>query len=200
MAVEKTTLQGTKVRLEPLAEHHLQGLADAIEDGALWKLPVTNVPHPKELRKFIDEAQLQYLAGKELAFVTIDEATGIVVGSTRFRNIQADHKRLEIGFTFIACSWQRTHVNTEAKLLMLQHAFERLGFNRVELLTDFLNVKSRAAIARIGAKEEGILRSHMVMRDGRIRDSVLFSVVAAEWSSIKAALAARLDTPGPSAV
>jgi RimJ/RimL family protein N-acetyltransferase len=148
------------------------------------------VPHPRDLPQFLSFAESQYYAGKELAFATIDQASGTVVGSTRYRCIEAAHKRLEIGFTFIAKSWQRSHINTEAKYLMLRHAFEQWEFNRVELLTDFLNIKSRTAIARLGAKEEGILRSHMVMRDGRVRDSVLFSVIAAEWPEVKAKLEA----------
>jgi RimJ/RimL family protein N-acetyltransferase len=190
MNIEKTILQGSKVRLEPLTQEHLPNLAAAIEDGALWQLPVTVVPHPRDLTQFFDFAEAQYLAGKELAFATIDQATNTIVGSTRYRCIEAAHKRLEIGFTFIAESWQRSHINTEAKYLMLRHAFEPCGFNRVELLTDVLNSKSRAAIARLGAKEEGILRSHMIMRDGRIRDSVLFSVVAADWPEGKTKLEA----------
>jgi RimJ/RimL family protein N-acetyltransferase len=128
----------------------------------------------------------------ELAFATIDKASGRIAGSTRFRNIELPHRRVEIGFTFLARSFQRTHVNTEAKLLMLRHAFEVWGVNRVELLTDFLNDKSRAAIARIGAKQEGILRSHMVMRDGRIRDSVIFGITAGEWPEVRASLAQKL--------
>lgn len=185
MRIEKTVLQGTRVRLEPLTPDHLPGLARAIEDGALWQLPVTAVPHPRDLPQFYDFAESQFRAGRELAFATIDEASNTVVGSTRYRNIEPAHKRLEIGFTFIAQSWQRSYINSEAKYLMLQHAFEHLGCNRVELLTDFLNEKSRAAITRLGARQEGVLRSHMVMRDGRFRDSVLFSLIADEWPRIR---------------
>lgn len=192
MHIEKTPLHGNGVRLEPLSEQHLSGLAEAIRDGDLWLLPVTIVPHPNDLPAFLENAETQFRNGKELAFATIDESSGKVVGSTRFRNIEAAHKRVEIGFTFIAQSWQRSHINTEAKYLMLRHAFEHWQCNRVELLTDFLNHKSRAAIARIGAREEGILRSHMLMRDGRIRDSVIFSLVTAEWPQAKARLASWL--------
>lgn len=190
MAMEKAVLSGAHIRLEPLAPAHLPGLAAAIMDGALWELPVTFVPHPRDLPEFFAAAEAAFASGKELAFATIDARTGAVVGSTRFRCIDAGHKRAEIGFTFIARSWQRTHVNTEAKYLMLRHAFEHWQFNRVELLTDLLNTRSRQAIARIGAREEGILRHHMVMRDGRIRDSVLFSVTAAEWPEVKGKLEA----------
>lgn len=193
MKIESLTLLGRCVKLEPLAEHHLPGLADVINDGDLWQLPVTNVPHPKDLPQFLEAAQSAYGTQRELAFATIDLATGRVVGGTRFRNIEAAHKRLEIGFTFVAQSWQRSHINTEAKYLMLTHAFEQWGCNRVELLTDVLNAKSRNAIERIGARQEGILRSHMVMRDGRIRDSVIFSITSAEWPQVKQALQAKLD-------
>ena len=193
MHIEKTTLRGRSVRLEPLNQEHLPGLAEAIEDGALWQLPVTIVPHPEDLPQFLQNAEAQFHAGKELSFATIDEGSGKVVGSTRFRNIESAHKRVEIGFTFIAQSWQRSHINTEAKYLMFKHAFEHWQCNRVELLTDFLNLKSRAAIARIGAREEGILRSHMLMGDGRIRDSVIFSLVASEWPQAKARLASWLQ-------
>jgi RimJ/RimL family protein N-acetyltransferase len=192
MTIDKIELRGPRITLEPLGEAHLAGLANAIEDGALWEVPVTLVPHPRDLPEFLRDAETQFHAGRELAFATIDRASGTVVGSTRFRSMEARHLRVEIGFTFIARSWQRTYVNTEAKYLMLRHAFEQWRVNRVELLTDALNTKSRNAIARIGAREEGVLRSHMVMREGRVRDSVVFSVVAAEWPAVKQALEDRL--------
>lgn len=192
MKLEKITLEGKNVRLESLQSRHLDGLARAIEDGRLWELPVTVVPHPRDLGAFLDAAEHAFAAGTELAFATIDTASGTVAGSTRFRCIEASHRRAEIGFTFLGQSWQRSHINTEAKYLMLQHAFERWHLNRVELLTDVLNDKSRAAIARIGGKQEGVLRNHMVMRDGRLRDSVIFSITAAEWPAVKARLAAKV--------
>ena len=192
MKIEKTTLRGPRIALEPLSEGHLPGLGSAIEDGALWELPVTIVPHPRELPQFLREAEAQHAAHKELAFATVVLASGAVIGSTRFCYIEAAHKRLEIGVTFIAQSWQRTYANTEAKYLMLRHAFEQWRFNRVQLVADVLNTKSRKAIARIGSREEGVLRSHMVMRDGRIRDSVMFSIVAGEWPQVKQALEAKL--------
>jgi RimJ/RimL family protein N-acetyltransferase len=191
MKIEKIILEGENVRLEPLATHHLQGLAEAIDDGALWKIPVTVVPHPKGLGNFLVAAESAFLAQRELAFATIDKPSNRIAGSTRFRCIDIAHKRVEIGFTFLGRSWQRTHVNTEAKYLMLRHAFEVWQCNRVELLTDVLNTQSRDAIVRLGAKEEGIVRSHMVMRDGRIRDSVMFSIIKSEWSAVKAALEAK---------
>jgi RimJ/RimL family protein N-acetyltransferase len=191
--VRKVTLEGERVRLEPLMQSaHAKGLADAIEDGALWTLPVTVVPHPRDVGVFFEDAEAAFRAGRELAFATIDKSTGRIAGSTRFRCIEMRHRRAEIGFTFLAQSWQRTHINTHAKYLMLEHAFEEWGLNRVELLTDVLNMTSRNAIARIGATEEGVLRSHMVMRDGRIRDSVIFSITRSEWPSVKNRLAERL--------
>jgi len=190
--VEKVTLQGRRVRLEPLSTWHLPGLKEAIEDGHLWDIPVTFVPPPEGLDKFFEDAECAFDAGRELTFATLDAGSGRVVGSTRFRCIEAGHRRAEIGFTFLAASSQRTHVNTEAKYLMLCHALEVWGCNRIELLTDERNIKSRAAIQRIGAREEGILRSHMVMRDGFIRNSVMYSVVAAQWPEVKAGLQAKM--------
>jgi RimJ/RimL family protein N-acetyltransferase len=188
MKIEKVALEGGMVRLEPLVLHHALGLVKAISDGELWKIPVTVVPHPDDLDTFFDAAESAFLAQRELAFAIVDKTKNAIAGSTRFRCFELTHKRVEIGFTFLGKSWQRTHVNTEAKYLMLKHAFEDLQLNRVELLTDVLNTKSRNAIVRIGAKEEGIVRSHMIMRDGRIRDSVLFSIVRSEWPSIKQTL------------
>ena len=192
MELEKVVLTGAHVRLVPLAPEHEAGLAEAIRDGELWKIPVTFVPPPEQLPAFFSAAEAAFQAGQELAFATIDTAQERIVGSTRFRCRDTVHRRVEIGFTFIAASFQRSHINTEAKFLMLEHAFERWGMNRVELLTDLLNEKSRAAIARIGARQEGILRSHMVMRDGRVRDSVIFSIVRSEWPEVRAALQAKL--------
>ncbi|MEY4513957.1 MAG: hypothetical protein RLZZ450_6079 [Pseudomonadota bacterium] len=191
MTIEKVVLSGRRVRLEPLAPTHLAGLAAAITEGELWRIPVTFVPHPDELPAFFADAEAAHLARRELAFATFDGDR--IVGSTRFRCIEAGHKRVEIGFTFLAPSSQRTHVNTEAKFLMLRHAFETWDRNRVELLTDALNTKSRSAIARLGAQQEGILRSHMVMRDGRIRDSVMYSLIKADWPDAKRILEARLE-------
>lgn len=194
MTLEATQLEGQFVRLEPLAERHCAGLREAIADGELWKLQVTLVPHLADVPQFITNALEAYAKGTELAFATIDKATGRIAGSTRFMKVDIAHRRGEIGFTFLAKSLQRTRINTEAKLLMLGHAFEQLDFNRVELLTDVLNETSRAAIARLGAAQEGVLRNHMVMRDGRVRDSVVYSIIRSEWPGIKLRLAARLNS------
>ena len=193
LEVDKITLEGRHVRLEPLdRDRHLAGLAEAIDDGRLWEIPVTSVPGPEDLPQFFADAETAFKQCRELAFATVDSTGGRVIGSTRFRMIEAAHRRVEIGFTFIAAGFQRTAVNTEAKLLMLRHAFDVWNVNRVEFLTDVLNTKSRNAIERIGARQEGILRSHMIMRDGRIRDSVIFSIVREEWSAVEGQLTARL--------
>lgn len=192
MDIQKVVLESPRVRLEPLDKRHAAGLARAIEDGELWKIPVTVVPHPRDLEAFFDATEAAFQQQRELAFATIDKSSGAIVGSTRFRCIERAHRRLEIGFTFLAQSHQRSHINTEAKYLMLEHAFEHWCCNRVELLTDMLNERSRAAIARIGARQEGIVRSHMIMRDGRVRDSVLFSIIAPEWPAVKQTLAAKI--------
>lgn len=192
MQIVPVILESPRVRLEPLSPEHLPGLAEAIRDGELWTLNVTSVPHPDQLEGFLQDAHQAHAEGRELAFATIDRESGRIAGSTRYRNIDSRHRRVEIGFTFIGRSWQRSHVNSEAKLLMLEHAFEHWQVNRVELLTDLLNLASRNAIARLGAREEGLLRSHMVMRDGRIRDSLIFSLIASEWPAARTALQNRL--------
>ena len=192
MNITPETLEGVHVRLEPLTAQHLPALAAAIRDGELWTIPVTFVPHPDDLPSFLADAEAAQRAGRELAFATFDKRRDALVGSTRFMEIDRTHRRLEIGFTFLAASAQRTHVNTEAKYLMLRLAFERWGMQRVQLITDVRNDKSRRAIARLGAQQEGIMRSHMVMRDGHIRDSVLFSIVRDEWSHVRRELERKL--------
>ena len=193
MKFDKVTLEGNHVKLEPLSVAHREELIDAISDGELWNLFFTSVPRIKDIDKFIANLNTAHLNADGLAFATIDKASGKVVGSTRFMKSNFPNKRIEIGGTFIAKSYQKTKINTEAKLLMLTHAFEVLQLNRVELLTDYLNTKSRNAILRIGAKEEGILRNHMVMPDGRVRDSVLFSIISNEWVGIKQNLSYKLS-------
>lgn len=192
MGIKPITLEGRFVRLEPLTIEHKEALCEAIADGELWNLYVTLVPHFDELDEFIDTAQKDHEAGGGLTFATIDKSKNQVAGSTRFMRADFPNKRIEIGFTFLGKSWQKSRINTEAKLLMLTHAFETLKLNRVELLTDYLNTTSRQAILRLGAKEEGILRNHMVMPDGRVRDSVLYSIIENEWPGIKQHLSSKL--------
>ena len=193
MKFEPIVLDGQYVRLEPISTNHKEGLCAAISDGQLWKLFWTNVPNPKDIDQFLDNADIDHGLGNSLTFATIDKINGNqIAGSTRFMNPNPQHKRVEIGFTFLGKKWQRTMINTEAKLLMLTHAFEELDLNRVEFLTDYLNTPSRQAILRLGAKEEGILRKHQVMRDGRTRDSVIFSIVKDEWQGVKQNLMYKL--------
>ena len=190
--MDSVVLNGNFVRLEPLAETHEAGLCAAISDGELWKLHVTFVPHPETIGRFFSAAARVRDEGTGLVFATLDKASGRVIGSTRFMHFHEANKRVEIGFTFLARSYQRTAANTEAKLLMLTHAFESLDLNRVEFLTDYLNRSSRQAILRLGAKQEGILRNHMLMPDGRIRDSVIYSLISSEWPGIRSHLEAML--------
>jgi RimJ/RimL family protein N-acetyltransferase len=191
--IETVALRGKRVSLEPLTVSHLPGLAVAISDGQLWTVPVTFVPHPDALGAFLKHAEERSASQIERQFATIDLDSGAVVGSTRFRNIDRGHRHVEIGFTFIAKSWQRSYVNTEAKYLMLRHAFENWGCIRVEFITDALNTASRNAILRLGAKEEGLMRNHMIMRDGRRRDSMLYSLLDTEWPGAKQRLEERMS-------
>ena len=190
---EKKTLEGEYVRLEPLEVRHCEGLCKAVSDGELWKLHVTMVPHPDDIGEFFQNAEAGFRADDCNAFATIDRKTGEIAGSTRYMNANLAHLGVEIGFTFLGKSWQRTHINTEAKLLMLAHAFDDLGLNRVEFRTDFLNFKSQKAIERLGAKKEGVLRNQMIMRDGRIRDSVVYSIIRNEWPGVKSHLTTLLE-------
>lgn len=190
------TLTSARVRLEPLTAAHLPALGTVIRSGELWLHPLTPVPHPDELGAWCDDLLAERAAGRALPFVTIDAATGEVAGATRLLAIALEHARVEIGGTFLAPRFQRTYVNSEAKLLLLDHAFDVLGCNRVEFKTDARNAVSRAAIARLGAQEEGTLRAHMVMRDGRLRDSVYSSILAPEWPRLRAELHARLAAHG----
>ena len=187
-----TTLEGNVVRLEPLTPAHHAGLCDVGLDDELWRWTLSLVRSPEEMQRYIEQALQERAAGTAFPFATIDRASGRVVGSTRYGNMDATHRKLEIGWTWIGGPWQRTAVNTEAKYLMLRHAFEVMDCLRVEFKTDVLNARSRAALTRIGAIEEGILRSHMITASGRTRDTVYFSILAAEWPRVKTTLAARL--------
>jgi RimJ/RimL family protein N-acetyltransferase len=187
------TLQGRHVRLEPLQPGHADGIRAAAADGNLWELWVTNVPEPGDVEAWIDAALARQAAGEQLAFVVRD-ADGRVVGSTRYYELLPDTPRLCIGYTWYARSVQRTGLNTEAKLLLLGHAFETLGCASVGFHTSTHNAASRAAIARLGAREEGILRQHLRHRDGSLRDTVCFSIVDSEWPAVKAGLLGKLET------
>ena len=192
MEISPVILEGQQVRLEPLSQAHEESLIAAAVDGELWNSTVTIVPSRATMAAYIASALDAQTQGRELPFVIIRKSSGQVVGSTRFYRIERDHRRVEIGYTWLAASAQRTGVNTEAKLLLLTHAFERLRCVRVEFVTDVLNQQSRTAILRLGAKQEGVLRNHMVMPNGRLRDSVCFSIIEAEWPEVKAGLEAKL--------
>ncbi|WP_439134875.1 GNAT family N-acetyltransferase [Pseudomaricurvus sp.] len=191
---QEVTLEGTHIRLEPLRPEHKDGLIQVIRDGDLWRLFVTQIPHPDNIDAYMEKAFKDHASGKGLTFVTLDKNSGQVAGSTRFMNAQHYHERVEIGATFLGKSHQRSSFNTEAKLLMLRHAFDTLNLNRVEFLTDYLNTPSKNAILRLGAKMEGILRSHMVMPDGRIRDSVIFSITRYDWPGVEQNLTYKLQS------
>ena len=171
---------------------HAESLLAAAADGELWNSTVTLVPSRENIGEYIDAALQAQAGGRELPFVVIRKSSDTVVGTTRFYDIERNDRRVAIGYTWLSLSAQRTPINTEAKLLLLTHAFENWQCVRVELITDFLNDQSRAAILRLGAKEEGVLRNHMIMPSGRIRDSVCFSIIDAEWPEVKARLLNRL--------
>lgn len=180
------------VRLEPLNRVHEAGLRAAAADGALWQLRVTSVPEPDGTAAYIDKALAQQAEGTRLPFAICLSDTGEVVGSTSYHDIVADIDRLEIGYTWIAQRWQRTAVNTTCKWLLMQHAFETLGAQLVGWRTDVLNLASQAAIERLGAAKDGVLRHHMRRRDGSVRDTVMYSMTAAEWPAAQQHLAQRL--------
>ena len=193
MNPQPITLEGRHVRLEPLAQTHHAALCAVGLDPELWELIPYRVATPEDMAAYIQTALDAQAAGTALPFATVDIASGRVVGSTRYMNIDVAHRRVEIGATWIAAPWRRTAVNTEAKYLMLRHAFETLGCIRVELKTDALNQRSRNAIRRIGATEEGILRQHVITWSGRFRDSVYFSILDSEWPRVKRDLEQKLE-------
>ena len=185
------TLELNGVRLEPLALRHADGLRAAAMDGELWKLRVTSVPEPHEVEAYIERAIEMRPA--RFAFAVIETATGQVIGTTSYHDIVPTISRLEIGYTWYARRCQRTHVNTTCKLLMLSHAFEHLGAALVGLRTDNFNHASQAAIERLGAKKDGVLRHHALRRDGTVRDTVMYSIARGEWDEIKAHLLYKLQ-------
>ena len=195
MNLQPVTLAGAHVRLEPLAQAHHAALSAIGLDPELWELIPYRVTTPQEMAAYIQSALDHQAAGSALPFVTVHRPSGQVVGSTRYMNVDVPNRRLEIGATWIAQPWRRTAVNTEAKYLMLRHAFETLGCIRVELKTDALNQRSRDAIRRIGATEEGTLRQHMITWSGRLRDSVYFSILDSEWPYVKQDLERKLAIP-----
>ena len=192
MEVSPVILEGRHVCLEPLSLEHEESLIAAAGDGELWNSTVTIVPSSVNMASYIAAALNAQAQGHELPFVIIRKSSGQVVGSTRFYSIAQDDRSVVIGYTWLAAGAQRTVVNTEAKLLLLTHAFENWRCIRVGFVTDVLNQPSRKALLRLGAKEEGVLRNHMVMPGGRYRDSVCFSIIEAEWPDVKARLERKL--------
>ena len=197
MKLAPTTLEGKHARLEPLSPRHVPELLLAVQDEQIWRY-LGVIPHPRTqaaMHEFVELALAQQERGLELPFAIVERASGRAVGSTRYMDIRAAHRGLEIGWTWITPAQQRTALNTECKLLLLTHAFETLGCLRVQLKTDLRNLRSQAAIERLGATKEGVLRRHIVLHDGYVRDSVMYSITDAEWPAVKA----RLSASRPSA-
>lgn len=193
MDVRPVVLEGRVVRAEPLSLGHHAALCEVGLDPELWRWTQNLVRTPEEMRAYIEAALETQAQGTALPFAVFERTSGRAVGSTRFGNIDTGNRRVEIGWTWIARRWQRTAVNTEMKYLMLRHAFETWGCLRVEFKTDVLNEASRRALLRIGAKEEGVLRAHMITATGRVRDTVYFSILDSEWPAVRTALLAGLD-------
>jgi N-acetyltransferase len=184
-------LEGHGVRLEPLSKAHHDGLAAAAADGSLWDLWFTVVPRPQETESYIEDALDGLKAGDMLPWAIRELGSGKIVGSTRYHDIVASIDRVEIGYTWYAKSWQRTHVNTACKRLLLAHAFEELGCKVVGLRTDFYNHRSQRAIEALGARKDGVIRHHRARRDGTVRDTVMYSILEGEWPDVKRLLALR---------
>lgn len=199
MSPNRTTLAGQHALLVPLTQDHLNGLANAASDGQLWELFFTSVPAPDSMTIWFDNAMEQQEKGLAIPFTVFDQTLNKIIGSTRYCNIDNANKRLEIGYTWYAQSYQRSAINTECKLLLLTHAFEVLECNAVEFRTDWFNQRSQKAIERLGAKRDGVLRSHMILPDGRVRDTVVYSILKHEWPGVKANLEFKLKC-APSAV
>ena len=193
--VEPITLSARGVSLVPLALAHEEGLRAAASDGELWNIRVTSVPEPKDTRKYIEDSLAMREAGHRFAFAVIEDSSGKVIGSSSYHDIVPAIQRLEIGYTWYAKSYQRSHVNSTCKLLLMSHAFETLGCHVVGWRTDNFNFASIAAIERLGAKKDGILRGHALRRDGTIRDTVMYSLRSGEWPEVRAQLLHALNKP-----
>ena len=183
LEIKPTTLEGNQVLLRPPLATDVYGLSDAARDGEIWNSPYSSFPREKEMYVYLQEL----LKGSKsfLPFIIVDRKSDTIVGTTRYLNIDHENYRMEIGHTWIAKSFRRTAINTETKFLMLQYAFEKLNCIAIELRTDILNTVSRIAIERLGAKEDGLLRNHKIMRNGRIRDTVCYSIIQSEWPLVK---------------
>jgi N-acetyltransferase len=193
ITVQPTVLEGHGVRLEPLSNEHYEDLAAAVNDGRLWELWFTAIPAPQDVRTYIATALKGQQDGHMLPWAVRELGSGKVIGSTRYHDIVAAIDRVEIGYTWYAQSRQRTHVNTTCKMLLLGHAFEALGCKVVGLRTDGFNFRSQRAIEGLGAKKDGVLRHHAARRDGSVRDSVMYSILASEWPDVRRHLQFRLQ-------
>lgn len=188
-----TPLEGYGIRLEPLAHAHEDGLRDAAADGRLWELWYTSVPEAEQVKAYITSALAGQQAGHMLPWAVRELESGIIAGSTRYHDIVAEIDRVEIGYTWYAKRWQRSHVNTACKLLLFEHAFKVLGCAVVGLRTDNFNFASQRAIEALGAKKDGVIRHHHPRQDGSVRDTVMYSVLASEWQDVKRHLRFRLE-------
>jgi len=193
ITVAPATLEGYGIRLEPLTAAHAQGLRTAAADGRLWELWFTAVPEPDQVDAYIATAHAGQAAGHMLPWAVRELTSGEIIGSTRYHDIVSQIDRVEIGYTWYAKRWQRTHVNTSCKLLLFEHAFDTLGCKVVGLRTDNFNFESQRAIAALGAKKDGVIRHHLARRDGSVRDTHIFSVLATEWPDVRRHLRLRLD-------
>ena len=196
ITLSPTTLEGHGVRLEPLSLSHEPGLCTAVADGRLWELWYTVVPEPEKMSKYVSDALAGHAAGTMMPWAVRELTTGDIIGSTRYHDVVAAIDRVEIGYTWYAQRWQRSHVNTACKLLLMSHAFETMGCKVVGLRTDNFNFRSQRAIEALGAKKDGVLRHHHPRRDGSARDSVMYSILVSEWPDVKRHLTARLDRGG----
>jgi len=196
ISLSPVTLEGNGVRLEPLSPAHEQGLVTAASDGRMWELWYTAVPEPGLAGKYIADALAGQDAGVMLPWAVRELDTGDIIGSTRYHDIAPAVDRVEIGYTWYASKWQRSHVNTACKLLLLTHAFETVGCEVVGLRTDNFNFRSQRAIEALGAKLDGVIRHHQARRDGTVRDSVMYSILKTEWLDVKRHLALRLARGG----
>ncbi|MDH5171467.1 MAG: GNAT family N-acetyltransferase [Gammaproteobacteria bacterium] len=190
--IEPATLAGSHVVLDPMSLEHLEGIKQAVRDGELWKLWFTGVPHPDAAEVYIRAALDNRECAGAMPFVIREAKTGKLIGSTRYCNVDESNQRLEIGYTWYSASYQRTAANSECKYLLLNHAFETLGAIAVEFRTHWHNRESRAAIARLGAKQDGVLRNHTRTADGIYRDTVVFSIIDQEWPAVRQSLIFRL--------
>lgn len=196
ITLKPITLEGNGIRLEPLTLEHEPALSAAAADGELWNLWVTSVPRPEETKGYIETALAGQQAGHMLPWAVRELKTNTIVGSTRYHDVVANVDRVEIGYTWYATSWQRSHVNTTCKLLLLTHAFETLGCKVVGLRTDGFNFASQKAIEALGAKKDGVIRHHQARRDGTVRNTVMYSILVDEWADVKRHLESRLVRHG----